>query len=75
MSLQVKKQLKDIIRSCQKNFKLNVIFNSSKTIKNAFHFKDTLPKHINSKVLYKFKCSTCNNVYIGKTKRDLLVRQ
>ena len=74
-SLQVKKQLKDIFRSCQKNVKLNIIYRSSKRIKNAFHFKDILPKHINSKVLYKFKCDTCNSVYIGKTKRHQLVRQ
>ena len=74
-SLQVKKQLKDIFRSCQKHVKLNVVFKSSIRIKNAFRFKDALPKHINSKVLYKFKCNTCNSVYIGKTKRHLLVRQ
>ena len=32
-------------------------------------------KHINSNVLYKFKCNICNSGYIGKTKRHLLVRQ
>ena len=58
-----------------KNVKLNVIFKSSKRIKNAFRFKDILPKHINSKVLYKFKSDTCNSVYIGKTKRHLFVRE
>ena len=71
-SLQVKKQL---FRSCQKHVKLNAVFKSSIRIKNAFRFKNALPKHINSKVLYKFKCNTCNSVYIGKTKRHLLVRQ
>ena len=58
-----------------KNVKLNVIFKSSKRIKNAFRLKYILPKHINSKVLHKFKCDTCNSVYIGKIKRHLLVRQ
>ena len=58
-----------------KNVKLNVIFKSSKRIKNAFRFKDILPKHINSKVLYKFKSDTCNSVYIDKTKRHLFVRE
>ena len=51
-SLQVKKQLKDIFRSCQNHVKLNVVFKSSKRIKNTFRFKDILPKHINSKVLH-----------------------
>ena len=44
-SLQVKKQLKDIFRSCQKHVKLNVVFKSSIRIKNTFRFKDALPKH------------------------------
>ena len=26
-------------------------------------------------MLYKYKCGICNNVYIGKTKRHLIVRQ
>ena len=28
----------------------------------------------NSKVFYKCKCNICNNVYIGKAKRHLIVR-
>ena len=58
-----------------KNVKLNVIFKSSKRIKNAFRFKDILPKHISPKVLYKFKSDTCNRAYIGETKQYLLARQ
>ena len=72
---QVKKQLKEIFQSYQKNVKLNVDFKSSKIIKNTFGFKDILPKHINSKVLCNFKCHTSNSVYIDKTKQHLLVRQ
>ena len=30
---------------------------------------------MNSKVIYKFKCSICNSVYIGETKRHFLVRE
>ena len=28
-----------------------------------------------SKVIYKFKCSICNDVYIGETKHHFLVRE
>ena len=42
---------------------------------NAFHLKEVLPKHVNSKVLYKRKCDICNSFYIGKTKGHLLVHQ
>ena len=41
----------------------------------AFLFKDQIPKCLNSMLLYKFTYSTCNSVYIGKTKRHYLVRQ
>ena len=75
MSLQVKKQLNDIFRSYHKTVKLAVVFKSPYRICNAFRFKEQLPKSINSRVLYKYTCGTCNNVYIGKTKRHLLVRQ
>ena len=44
-------------------------------MRNAFRFKEQLPKSINSKVLYRYTCDTCNSVYIGKTKRYLLVRK
>ena len=54
-----------------KNVKLNVVFKSSERMKNAFRFKDILPKHINSKVFYTFNCNTCNSVDIDKTKRHL----
>ena len=42
---------------------------------NAFRFKDQKPKCLNSMLLYKFTCNTCNSAYIGKTKRYYWVRQ
>ena len=61
-SLQVKKTVKGHFSVLSKKVKLNIIFKSSKKIKNAFGFKDILTKHINSNVLCKFKCDTCNSV-------------
>ena len=75
ISLLAKKQFTNIFRSCRKDIKLNVVFKTSNRLRNAFRFKDQLPKCINSKVLYKYKCDICNNVYIGKTKCHLIVRQ
>ena len=74
MSLQNKKQVIEIFQTCQKNIKLNVVFRSSNRIRNSFRFKDQTPKYMNSKVIYKFKCNICNDVYIGETKRHFLVR-
>ena len=59
----------------KKNIKLNVVFRSSNRIRNAFRFKDVIPSSLNSKVIYKFTCNICNDVYIGETKRHSIVRQ
>ena len=74
MSLQSKKQLIEIFWTCQKNIKLNIVFRSSNRIRDALLFKDQIPKYMNSKVIYKFKCNLCNDVYIGETKRHFLAR-
>ena len=75
ISLQCKKQLVEIFRTCKPNIKLNVVFKSSNKIRHAFRFKDQVSKSINSNVIYKFTCSICKDAYIGETKRHLLVRQ
>ena len=75
MSLQSKKQLIEIFRTCQKNIQLNVVFRLSNRMCISFWFKDQIPKYMNSKVIYKFKCNICNDVYIGETKRHFLVRE
>ena len=59
----------------KKILKVNVIFNSSNKIRNAFHFEDIILTFMNSKLVYKFKCNICNDVYVGGTKRHLLLRQ
>ena len=75
ISLQVKRQLTEIIRTSNKDIKLNVVFKSSARMSNAFQFKDQIAKCLNSMLLYKFTCKTSNSVYIGKTKRHYLVHQ
>ena len=74
ISLHMKRRLIEIFRTCNKDIKLNVAFKSSVRMSNAFRFKDQIPKCLNSMLLYRFTCNTCNSVYIGKTKRHYLVR-
>ena len=54
---------------------LTVVFRSSNRIRNAFRFKDQMPKYMNSKVICKFKCNICSDVYIGETKCQFLARE
>ena len=39
-----------------------------------FKYKDPIPSSLTSGVVYKYKCSSCNATYIGKTIRHLNVR-
>ena len=55
ISLQSKKQLIDIFRTCRKKMKLNVLLRSSNKIRNAFRFKDQIPIYMNSDVINKMQ--------------------
>ena len=39
-----------------------------------FEFKDSIPLHLCSYLIYKFQCSNCNITYYGQTERHLNVR-
>ena len=62
-------------RTCKKYIKLNFVFKSPFRMSNASLFKDQIPKCLNSMLLYKFTCNTCNSVYTGKPQRFCLVHQ
>ena len=70
----IRKNLKKLFQDCYPNAKLKIVFKSGMKIGNMFKFKDTIPSHIRSLLVYQFKCSGCNATYIGKTKRHHKVR-
>ena len=70
----IRKQLKKLFSDSYSTAKLKIVFKSGVKIGNFFKFKDTIPSHIRSLVVYKFACSSCNATYIGKTKRHHKVR-
>ena len=74
ISILMKKKLQQIFKECGKGIDLHIVFKSSNRLRNAFSFKDSLPIDMDSFLLYKFTCDTCNCVYIGETKRHFLVR-
>ena len=74
-SLEVKKRLRNIFRTCMPGVKLKVAFSSKTRLSNSFRFKDNIPNDIKSLILYNYTCGTCNCAYIGKTKRHFIVRE
>ena len=74
-SNDVKRKLSSLASKYLKgSAKVEVIWNSQRKIRNLFSFKDRLPMHLRSKVLYRYTCNGCNSIYYGKTKRHFLVR-
>ena len=74
VSLQMKKKLQQIFRECGKGLHLRIVFKSPNRLRNGFSFKDSLSVNMDSFLLYKYTCDTCNCVYIGETKRHFQVR-
>ena len=70
----IKKKLKTLFSDFYPTGKLKIVFKSGIKIANFFTFKDSIPSLIRSHVVYRFKCSSCNATYIGKTKRHHEVR-
>ena len=53
---------------------MNIIFRSQRRLKTLLRFKDSLPLALQSYILYRFTCRTCNCSYIGKTDRHSHIR-
>ena len=75
ISMQLKRKLSNLFHTCFPDVKIKVIFSAKNRLSNGFHFKDILPNDIRSLILYNYKCSVCENTYVGKTKRHYIVRR
>ena len=73
-SILIKKRLTKLFSSTYKDAKLKIVYKSACKLRNIFSFKDNTPVHMQSLVLYKFLCGSCNATYIGKTKRHCKIR-
>ena len=56
------------------NTELVGVWNSKRKLRNFFSFKDRLPLHLCSKILYRYTCNGCNSIYLRKRKSHFLVR-
>lgn len=74
LSLEIRTRLRKYVSKYMSNCSLMVIFKSRRRLRNIFRFKDTLPDVLQSFVVYRYTCGTCNSSYIGKTDRHCHVR-
>ena len=73
LSHVTKKELRHIFERFCKDIDIKIAFSPLK-LSSFFSCKDTLPKSLQSYVVYQFTCAGCKACYIGETKRHLNTR-
>ena len=74
LSHYIKNKLSKLYKEfCKENFNIKQVFNSFK-IKNYLAYKDPIPNHLNSFLVYKFTCANYSSSYIGETCRHFKIR-
>ena len=74
LSLEIRNRLKKYVNKHISNVKLMVIFRSQRRLKTLFRYKDMIPPDLQSYIVYRYTCGTCNSTYIGKTDRHRHIR-
>ena len=69
-----KKQLSKYLYKIYPHVDFKIVFGANKPIGHLFPFKDRVPSHVCSSVVYKFMCSSCQATFYGKTSCHFIVR-
>ena len=73
-SLKLKEELMSLFRKFIPDRTFSFILCNRNTIGSLFPYKDRLPTHMLSSVIYEFCCSQCESGYVGMTSRNLYMR-
>ena len=74
ISTTSRNRLQKLFKRVLPNYNLRVIFRSTCRINSFLRFKDCVPEHLKSNVIYRFQCRSCNAAYIGQSTRHYYVR-
>ena len=74
-SFNLKNNLNRLLKEFYPQLTVRVIFKPGFSIQSLFKFKDKVPDELQSSAVYRYKCRCCNATYIGKSKRQIRVRQ
>ena len=69
----IQNKIEKICKRFCKNVKVKLVFTSDK-LSQTFSYKDSYPSVLDSKVVYKFVCASCNASYVGQTHQHLTTR-
>ena len=73
-SLNLRKHLYKSVSKSLPQCNIKFIFQSKNGLRSFFKFKDSIPLHLRSRLIYKFQCINCNITYYGETERHRKVR-
>ena len=73
-SLAMQKEFITILTKFYPYLDPKVVLKNNFTIGSLFRFKDVIPKHCRSGVVYKYSCASCQASYVGSTQRSLISR-
>ena len=62
-----------LVNSYCNDLDIKLVFTTFK-LRNLFSVKDSVPRELRSRVIYKFTCASCNACYIGETGRHFSTR-
>ena len=67
------RKVRTLIKQYCSNLTIKLAFGSFK-VKNLIKVKDSVPRSLRSRVVYKFTCAGYNSVYVGETCRHISTR-
>ena len=73
-SLNIRSILYNCFNKTLPQCNIKVIFQSKNHLSNLFRFKGSIPKELQSHLVYKFSCSNCNITCYSETERHVYVR-
>ena len=73
--LKYRNSLRKIVKQYFPDAYISFVFIIPCRLNRFFNVKDVTPVDILSNIIYKFKCSSCNAIYVDKTDRHFYVRK
>ena len=67
--LKCRNSLRKLVKQYFPNANVSFVFTVQCRLSRFFNVKDVTPVDILSNIIYKFKCSSWNAIYVGKTDR------
>ena len=66
-------KIQNLVKTFCKGIDVKIVLRPFKTCKK-FSYKDPLPFHLQSFIVYKFVCANCKVCYVGETTRHFITR-